>query len=40
MAGKAQKGNGQKLAIDILRSGKAYTKMKEIIEVVEANPSA
>jgi len=38
MGGKAQKGEGQKLAKDILRSGKAYEKMKIIIEAQGGNP--
>jgi AMP phosphorylase len=38
MGGKAQKGKGQNLAKDILRSGKAYDKMKRIIEVQGGNP--
>jgi len=32
MAGKARKGNGEKLALEILESGKAYKKMIEIIK--------
>jgi len=38
MGGKAQKGNGQKLAKDILRSGKAYEKMRNIIMAQGGNP--
>lgn len=38
MSGKAQKGMGQTLAKDILRSGKAYEKMKNIIEAQGGNP--
>ncbi|MFX1590055.1 MAG: AMP phosphorylase [Promethearchaeota archaeon] len=38
MAGKAQKGAGQALAKEILRSGKAYEKMKSIIEIQGGNP--
>jgi AMP phosphorylase len=38
MGGKAQKGQGQNLAKEILRSGKAYEKMKRIIEVQGGNP--
>jgi AMP phosphorylase len=38
MAGKAREGMGQALAKDILRSGKAYEKMKRIIEVQGGNP--
>jgi AMP phosphorylase len=38
MSGKAQKGRGQGLAKDILRSGKAYNKMKKIIEAQGGNP--
>lgn len=38
MGGKAQKGNGQKLAKDILRSGKAYEKMRDIIKAQGGNP--
>ncbi|MFX0082149.1 MAG: AMP phosphorylase [Candidatus Hodarchaeota archaeon] len=38
MSGKAQKGMGQSLAKDILRSGKAYEKMKKIIEAQGGNP--
>ena len=38
MGGKAQKGKGQTLAKEILRSGKAYDKMKKIIEVQGGNP--
>ncbi|MBY9008213.1 MAG: hypothetical protein KGD63_15845 [Candidatus Lokiarchaeota archaeon] len=38
MAGKTQKGKGQQLAKEILKSGKAYTKMKEIIEIQGGDP--
>ncbi|MFX1426652.1 MAG: AMP phosphorylase [Promethearchaeota archaeon] len=38
MSGKAQKGQGQNLAKDILRSGKAYEKMKKIIIAQGGNP--
>lgn len=38
MGGKVQKGKGQSLAKEILRSGKAYDKMKKIIEVQGGNP--
>jgi AMP phosphorylase len=38
MGGKAQRGEGQKLAKDILRSGKAYKKMKQIIEAQGGDP--
>jgi AMP phosphorylase len=38
MSGKAQKGTGQSLAKDILSSGKAYDKMKKIIEAQGGNP--
>jgi len=38
MGGKAQKGKGQLLAKDILKSGKAYDKMKKIIEIQGGNP--
>ncbi len=33
MAGKAKKGNGRKMALEILESGKAYKKMVEIIKL-------
>ncbi len=39
MGGKAQKGVGQKLAKEILRSGKAYDTMKKIIEVQGGEPN-
>ena len=39
MAGKAKNGEGQLLAKDILKSGKAYTKMKEIIEMQGGDPN-
>lgn len=38
MGGKAQKGMGQNLAKEILRSGKAFEKMKKIIKVQGGNP--
>ena len=38
MGGKAQKGKGQNLAKEILRSGKAYEKMQKIIEIQGGNP--
>lgn len=38
MAGKAQSGEGFALAEDILKSGKALLKMKEIIETQGGNP--
>ncbi len=38
MSGKALKGMGQSLAKDILRSGKAYEKMKKIIEAQGGDP--
>ncbi|MFX1411435.1 MAG: AMP phosphorylase [Promethearchaeota archaeon] len=38
MGGKAQKGMGQKLAKEILRSGKAYETMKKIIKAQGGNP--
>ena len=37
--GKAGHGAGKELAMEILRSGKAYEKFKEIIEVQSGNPS-
>ncbi len=39
MGGKAERGQGQILAKQILRSGKAYEKMKQIIEVQDGNPN-
>ncbi len=36
MAGKAKKGKGEKLALEILESGKAYKKMIEIIKAQNA----
>ncbi|MFX1413857.1 MAG: AMP phosphorylase [Promethearchaeota archaeon] len=39
MGGKAQKGKGQTLAKEILRSGKAYKKMQRIIEAQGGNPN-
>jgi AMP phosphorylase len=38
MSGKAQKGMGQTMAKEILRSGKAYEKMKKIIKAQGGNP--
>ncbi len=38
MAGKTPKGEGQKLAKEILKTGKAYAKMKEIIELQGGDP--
>ncbi|KKN14060.1 hypothetical protein LCGC14_0999960 [marine sediment metagenome] len=38
MGGKAQKGDGQRKAKEILRSGKAYDKMKQIIKAQGGNP--
>ncbi|MFX1277537.1 MAG: AMP phosphorylase [Promethearchaeota archaeon] len=38
MGGKAQKGKGQDLAKEILRSGKAYLKMKQIIKAQGGDP--
>ncbi len=38
MGGKAQKGKGQTLAKEILRSGKAYAKMKQIIKAQGGDP--
>jgi AMP phosphorylase len=38
MAGKVQKGQGQDLAKEILKSGKAYAKMKQIIAAQGGNP--
>ncbi len=38
MGGKAQRGEGQKLAKEILRSGKAYEKLKKIIEAQGGDP--
>ena len=39
MGGKAQRGQGQILAKEILKSGKAYEKMKRIIEAQGGNPN-
>ncbi len=39
MGGKAQQGTGQQMAKNILKSGKALEKMKEIIEIQEGNPN-
>ncbi len=39
MGGKAEKGTGQSLAKEILKSGKAYEKMKQIIEIQGGDPS-
>ncbi|HJJ48272.1 MAG TPA: AMP phosphorylase [Methanocorpusculum sp.] len=38
MAGKAEHGKGMKAAEDLVRSGKAYQKMKDIIAVQGGNP--
>jgi len=38
MSGKAQQGTGQQTAKDILKTGKALEKMKEIIEIQGGNP--
>jgi len=38
MAGIASPGNGKDIAYEILKSGKAYQKMKEIIEAQGGNP--
>jgi AMP phosphorylase len=39
MAGKAFKGNGQEMAKEILQSGRALKKMKEVIEVQGGDPN-
>jgi len=39
MGGKTERGKGQELAREILRSGKAYEKMKQIIEAQGGNPN-
>jgi len=39
MGGKAVKGQGRELAKEILRSGKAYEKMKQIIEAQGGDPN-
>ena len=39
MGGKAQRGKGQALAKELLRTGKAYEKMKKIIEAQGGNPN-
>lgn len=39
MAGIANRGQGQQVAMDILQSGKAYAKMKQIIEAQGGDPS-
>lgn len=39
MSGKAVKGQGQIMAKEILYSGKAYTKMREIIEAQNGDPN-
>lgn len=39
MGGKAEKGKGQAVAKEILRSGKAYEKMREIIEGQGGDPA-
>ncbi len=38
MGGKAARGNGEELACKLLESGKAYEKMKEIIELQGGDP--
>ena len=38
MGGKAERGKGQDMAKEILRSGKAYEKMKQIIKAQGGNP--
>ncbi|MHA1689313.1 MAG: AMP phosphorylase [Promethearchaeota archaeon] len=38
MGGKAERGQGQTLAKEILRSGKAHEKMRDIIEAQGGNP--
>ncbi|MFX0186370.1 MAG: AMP phosphorylase [Candidatus Hodarchaeota archaeon] len=38
MGGKAEKSHGQKMAKEILRSGKAYEKMRQIIELQGGDP--
>ncbi|MBI2546140.1 AMP phosphorylase [Candidatus Woesearchaeota archaeon] len=40
MAGKARKGQGEKLAAEILESGKAYEKMREIIKAQGGNTTS
>ena len=39
MSGKVQHGEGQKKAKDLLKSGKAYEKMKQIIEAQGGDPN-
>ena len=39
MGGKAQRGKGQMLAKELLRTGKAYEKMKKIIEAQGGDPN-
>lgn len=39
MGGKAEKGQGQNLAKEILKSGKAYERMKQIIEIQGGDPN-
>ncbi|MFX0072657.1 MAG: hypothetical protein ACFFAO_16355 [Candidatus Hermodarchaeota archaeon] len=39
MAGKAEKEKGQELAKEVLKSGKAYEKMRQIIEIQGGNPN-
>ena len=39
MAGIANRGQGQQVAMDLLTSGKAYEKMKQIIEAQGGSPS-
>jgi AMP phosphorylase len=38
MSGKAVQGSGQELALDLLNSGKAYSKFQEILEAQNADP--
>ena len=37
MTGKAKKGNGIKMAKEVLRSGKAFTKFKDIVKAQNGN---
>ena len=39
MGGKAEPGRGYAIALELLQNGKAYQKMKEIIEVQGGNPN-
>lgn len=39
MAGISNRGQGQQYAMDVLQSGKAYTKMKQIIEAQGGDPN-